>query len=103
MTVEHSAPVCTPDAPCDACLARPVENLSHITWITLEGDEVDEFIPWKTQAAPGFLSFRGGRDWVVESVIDVVPTRQMPPKPGAVTVRFIVCKEITVTPTAYNR
>lgn len=74
-------------------LDRPIIDSTHITWITLDGEEIDEVIPWQVQAAPQYLSFRAGRTWRVDSVIDTVPSKAMPPKPGAVTVRFIVVRE----------
>jgi hypothetical protein len=75
----------------------PLADFSHITWISLDGDEVDELVPWHVQAAQGLLSFRGRREWFVASVVYVVPTKQRPPKPGTLIVCFVVMRE-TIAP-----
>lgn len=89
------------DDPCDCAgfvEKQALADFSHITWIAADGDEVDELVPWHVQASPGLLSFRDGRMWVVASVSNVVPTKQMPPSPGAVVARFVVMRE-TIAPS----
>ena len=76
-------------------LDAPIVDLSHIEWHSLDGDVCDELVPWHVQAAPGMMSFRAGREWVVESTTGVEL---------AVNARvlFVLCREVAadVTRTA---
>ena len=49
-------------------MSRRARDFTLITWIAGDGDETDELVPWHTQAEPGHVSWRAGRDWVVAAV-----------------------------------